>query len=148
MKINWGTGIVIAIIAFMTFILVMVIMMSTNDKYNHDLVTPDYYQKELAYQDEIDAEKNANNLSSRVIAKHTSKGVLLQFPEELKNKKITGTVFLYRPSNKKLDFSLPLVLSNAQMLIPENRLLDGRWNIIVSWKQNDKHYLFKDKIFF
>ncbi len=148
MKINWGTGIVIAIITFMTFILVMVFMMSTNKKFDHDLVTPDYYQKELAYQEEIDAEKNANALTTRITAKHTPKGILLTFPEEMYNTKVKGTVFLYRPSNKKLDFNLPLVLSNAQMLIPENRLLDGRWNITVSWELNGKKYLFKDKIFY
>ncbi len=148
MKINWGTGIVIAIVAFMSFILVMVIMMSTNKKFNHDLVTPNYYQKELAYQEEIDAEKNANAMTSRIKAEHTPEGIVLTFPEEMHNTNIEGNVFLYRPSNKKLDFSLPLVLSNAQMLIPENRLLDGRWNITVSWKQNGKKYMFKDQIFY
>ena len=39
MKFNWGTGIVIAIMAFMGFILYFVITMSTNNSYSHDLVT-------------------------------------------------------------------------------------------------------------
>ncbi len=148
MKINWGTGIVIAFAIFISFILFMVITMSTDKKYNHDLVTPDYYQKELAYQDEINAEENANKLSSKVKVEKTSQGILLTFPEELKDKNLKGTVSLYRPSNKKLDFNLSLNVSNAQMLIPENRLLEGRWDIIINWEDEGKKYMFKDKIFY
>lgn len=148
MKINWGTGIVIAFAVFISFILFMVITMSTDKKYNHDLVTPDYYQKELAYQDEIDAEENANKLSSKVKVQKIPQGILLLFPEELKEKNCTGKVSLYRPSNKKLDFYLPLKISNAQMLIPENRLLAGRWDIIINWTCEEQKYMFKDKIFY
>ena len=35
--------------------------MSTNKKYSHDLVTEDYYAKEMAYQNEIDAESNTHS---------------------------------------------------------------------------------------
>ena len=50
MKINWGTGIVLAFIGFIGFILYFVIRMSTDDSANHDLVTEEYYKKELSYQ--------------------------------------------------------------------------------------------------
>ncbi|MCK5400025.1 MAG: FixH family protein, partial [Flavobacteriaceae bacterium] len=50
MKMNWGTGIVIAFIGFIAFIMFFVITMSTNKKYEHDLVTEDYYKEELEYQ--------------------------------------------------------------------------------------------------
>lgn len=45
MKINWGTGIVLAFIGFITFILYFVFRMSTDDSANHDLVTEEYYKK-------------------------------------------------------------------------------------------------------
>ena len=47
MKFNWGTGIVLAFIGFISFIMYFVINMNTNDKYDHDLVTEDYYKQEL-----------------------------------------------------------------------------------------------------
>ena len=62
MKINWGTGIVIAFIAFISFIMYFVINMNINKKYDHDLVTEDYYKKELEFQNDIDKETNAKNL--------------------------------------------------------------------------------------
>ena len=66
MKFNWGTGIVITIIAFIAFIMYFVITMSTDNAYSHDLVTDKYYQEELNYQEEINAEKNAKKLSENI----------------------------------------------------------------------------------
>ena len=107
MKLNWGTGIVIAFIAFIGFIMYFVINMNTNDKYDHDLVTEDYYAQELIYQQEIDAEKNLQLLSQEIKGRKTNEGWLLEFPQEIESEKIEGTVFLYRPSNEHLDFDFP-----------------------------------------
>ena len=71
MKINWGTGIVIGMTLFIGFIMYMVITMMTDKNYDHDLVTEAYYAKDLAYQQEIDAEKNANALSSKITFEKT-----------------------------------------------------------------------------
>jgi nitrogen fixation protein FixH len=148
MKINWGTGIVIAIALFMSFILFLVIKMSTDKNYNHDLVIEKYYQKELAYQDEIDAEENLKLLSEQIKGKKVEEGWLITFPPEMENSNITGTVFLYRPSNKQLDFDFPIELSGLNLLIPDKRLLDGRWNIIIDWEYRGKSYLYKDSIMY
>ena len=146
MRINWGTGIVLAFIGFIGFILFFVLKMSMDDRANHDLVTEEYYKAELGYQKEIDAETNANNLSSKVEVTKTQGGLLVQFPENLYAEKIKGTVSLYRPSNKHLDFDLPISLSNSHLLIPDKRLLDGRWDIKISWEYLDKPYMFKKSI--
>ena len=148
MKINWGTGIVIAIVLFMSFILFLVIKMSTDKNFDHDLVVEKYYQKELAYQEEIDAEENLKLLSEQITGKKVEGGWLLTFPPEMENSNITGTVFLYRPSNKQLDFDFPIELSKLNLLIPEKRLLDGRWNIIIDWEYQGKSYLYKDSIMY
>ena len=46
MKINWGTGIVIAFALFMSFILYFVFKVQSDSKYDNELVTEDYYKKE------------------------------------------------------------------------------------------------------
>lgn len=146
MKINWGTAIVLSFIAFISFILFFVIRMSMDNRANHDLVTEDYYRAELSYQKEIDAENNTNENSVNLKITKTPKGLLVQFPEYLDFKKIKGTVSLYRPSSKHLDFDLDLNLSNAHLLIPDKRLLDGRWDIKVAWEYDKEIYLQKEKI--
>lgn len=55
-KWNWGTGILIGIIAFMAFIIGLVYF---SVQQNFDLVERDYYPKALEYQQQIDKEENA-----------------------------------------------------------------------------------------
>ena len=145
-KINWGTGIVLAFIGFISFIMYFIISMNTNKDYQHDLVTEDYYKAELEYQNDINKEENAKNLEKNINWKKTNEGIIIEFPENLDIKNITGKVFLYRPSNKQLDFEIKISLSNHNLLIPDKRLLDGRWNIKVYWQYKKTEYLFKKEI--
>ena len=144
MKRNWGTSIVIAFVAFIGFILFFVVRMSTEDRANHDLVTEDYYKAELAYQKEIDAEENARDANNQLTITKTTEGLLIVFPKRLHSEHLKGNVALYRPSNKHLDFDLPLSLSNSHLLIPDKRLLDGRWDIKVSWEYQGEKFLHKE----
>ena len=57
-------------------------------------------------------------------------------------------MFLYRPSNKQFDFETEISLSEPFLLIPDNRLVDGRWNIKIDWQYNGKYYLFKESIMY
>jgi len=148
MKFNWGIGIVLAFIAFISFIMYFIISMNTNDKYAHDLVTEDYYAQELEYQNDINKEVNAKDLAENISWKKTEEGVMIIFPKALKAENISGKVFLYRPSNKQLDFETQISLSNHNLLIPDKRLLGGRWNIKVDWQYNGKAYLFKKEIIY
>ncbi len=145
MKINWGTGIVIAIVSFIGFILFLITLMMSDENLDHELVTEDYYKKELVYQEEIDAEKNAQLLSENIKISKTDEGLLIVFPQNFDYSKIVGNVSLYRPSNKNLDFEIPLDLSSHQLLIPKNNLVEGRWNVYVNWVYEGITYLYKDK---
>ena len=148
MKLNWGTGIVIAFIGFISFIMYFVINMNTDKKLDHDLVTEDYYKQELKYQNDIDKEKNAKTLSANLKWEKTERGMLISFPENLEPSNISGKVFLYRPSNKQLDFETTISLSNHNLLIPDKRLLDGRWNIKIDWNYKGNNYLYKEEILY
>ncbi|WP_027138694.1 FixH family protein [Gaetbulibacter saemankumensis] len=146
MKINWGTGIVLAFIGFISFIMYFIITMNVDSKYNHDLVTEDYYGEELHFQQDIDKLKNAQNLSENVSYEKTDEGLLIAFPQNIDITKVTGHVFLYRPSNKQLDFDTKISLSKPYLLIPDKRLVDGRWNIKIDWQYNNEAYLYKETI--
>ncbi|MCE2613971.1 FixH family protein [Flavobacteriaceae bacterium D16] len=146
MKISWGTGIVLAFVAFIIFILYFVVLASTKNQANHDLVTREYYKEELAYQQEIDAQQNALPYAKATTFKKTGEGLLISFPDDFKFDNTQGKVSLYRPSNKHLDFDLPVSLSNKHLLIPDKQLLDGRWDIRIYWSDNDQNYLIKESI--
>ncbi|GAA4239112.1 FixH family protein [Postechiella marina] len=146
MKFNWGTGIVLAFIGFISFIMYFIITMNSGNKYDHDLVSEDYYADELQYQNDINKLENTKTLTTNVRYERTDAGLLITFPERFDYKQITGNMFLYRPSNKQLDFETAISLSNSNLLIPDNRLVDGRWNIKIDWEYHGKSYLFKESI--
>ena len=146
MKFNWGTGIVLAFIGFIFFVMYFVIRMNTEDRADHELVTQEYYKRELAYQNEIDAEKNALVSNAKLQISKTNEGIQIGFPEQFEPQKISGKVSLYRPSNRHLDVNFPISLSNTHLLIPDNRLLDGRWDITIEWSYKGKVFLHKEKL--
>lgn len=143
MKINWGTAIVLVFIGFISFIMYFVVHMNTNKKYEHDLVTEEYYKKELAFQEEIDAEKNSRALLNDVSMKKTPQGLSIQFPQEKEFQKISGVISLYRPSNKQLDFTIPITLQQNSMIIPDENMIEGKWKITIDWEYENTRYLFK-----
>lgn len=143
MKINWGTGIVLAFIGFISFILFFVFQMMTDDKANHSLVSEDYYVQELAYQDEIDAEQLAEDLEHPIKVELITEGVLIVFPKNQQADAISGFIKLYRPSNMDLDTSIPIEIKQSEVIISRDQLESGRWNISVNWNYNNKQYLYK-----
>ena len=149
MKINWGTGLVIVMVAFISFIMYFVVTMMSSSDYDHDLVVEDYYKEELHYQQDIDAEENALAMEENLTLEKEGTKMILTFPENMDLTMIEGNVNFYRPSNKKLDFNIPFSAINGQQLeVPEAQLVPGRWNVKVTWKNNGKEFLFKKEILY
>lgn len=148
MKINWGTGIVIAFGLFMTFILFFVFKVQTNSKYDNELVVEDYYQQELKVQGNIEKTQNANALEEKVTISKSEEGITVQFPTKFDFQNIKGKVSLYRPSNQKLDFEIPISLSTSHLLIPKSNLVGGLWDITIEWEYNDVNYLNKESVYY
>ncbi|MCB0472212.1 MAG: FixH family protein [Flavobacteriaceae bacterium] len=147
-KIHWGTAMVIAMIAFMVFILQFVYRTLAVDKYNHQMVSEDYYKDELYYQKELDKLNNASRLPQNVIVEKVDGGLLIQFPADMEASKISGTASFQRPSDQKLDFTKDIVLTNKNMLVQNERLIRGKWNIRVDWKYEGVEYLLKESVFY
>ena len=141
MKINWGTGIVIAFASFMSFILFFVFKVQSNSKYDNELVVEKYYQKEITFEKEISKIQNAKNLKQDVLIYMEASALKITFPSDFNYLKINGKVSLYRPSSQKLDFEIPISLSSSYLLIPKSNLADGRWDISVDWSYDGIEYL-------
>ena len=147
MKINWGTSIVIAFAFFMTFILYFVFQVQSNSKYDNELVVEEYYKHDAHFGEEMIRIQNANNLVQKPIITVSKLGITIVFPNDFEPKNIKGKVSLYRPSNKKLDFEIPISLSNPTLLIPVSNLVGGRWDINMEWQYSGKQYLTKEIIY-
>lgn len=146
MKFNWGTGIVLAFVAFISFIMYFVVVANSDPRADHDLVTEEYYRKELEYQQDLDASRNLELFGGGVEVQRIPEGLGIRFPEGMDPRGIDGKMSLYRPSNKQLDFEMPIQNSDTLQLIPASRLLDGRWNIRLNWTYGGKSFLYRSRI--
>lgn len=147
MKINWGTAIVIAFGLFMSFILYFVFEVQSNSKYDNDLVVEEYYKHDTKFQEEMQRIQNAHDLTVKPTISYLASGVSIAFPATFDSSKIKGNVLMYRPSNKKFDFKTPLQLSSTTLLIPQRKLIKGRWDVSMEWQYEGKAYLSKQVIY-
>ena len=147
MKINWGTSIVIAFVLFASFISYFIIKVETDSKYDNDLVVEEYYKHDAKFGEEMVRVQNAQDLKSKPLITSTLGEITIVFPNLYSPKNIKGKVSLYRPSNKKLDFEIPISLSNSSLLIPKTNLVGGRWDINMEWQYEGKSYLTKETVY-
>jgi hypothetical protein len=144
MKISWGTGIVIVIIIFMAITIATVIFMMNQDV---DLVSDDYYEKGIKYQQQIDIENRSQRLKENVKMEWTGNMFEISFPEEYSNRSITGEIFFYRPSDAKKDFKLPLSLTDRNQFIPVQGLEKGLWRVQLNWNLDNKENYYSETSF-
>ena len=137
---NWGRGITIAMIAFMSFILYMVFTLMSK---NTDLQSEDYYQKELNFENEISALKNTNKLKEKVKVTLNDTYVIVQFPnlEELDSIKVE----LYRPNNDK-DDQVFSVQESKVVMIPKSKLKKGVYEMNIQYQVKRELYMQKESI--
>ncbi len=144
MKFNWGTGIVIASLLFMSFIVTLVIK-----TYQHkvDLVSEDYYNQELNFQEKINKINNIKSQADKVTWQIEEKEIVLQFPIT-KGFIPSGVIEFFRPSDSSKDLKIPIFIDkeNKQHLRKE-LLVRGLYRIKIEWKTNNVEYYMEEDLF-
>ena len=139
---NWGKGILAVCIIFVIGVGVMVYI-SVNK--NIDLVTKNYYEEEIKYQQQIDKINNTNSLKEKLSVETTENALLISFPKQ--NGDLKGEISLYRPSDAKKDFKIPVQLNeNSKQFIATDNMQKGLWKIQIDWNMNGKDYYSEEKV--
>lgn len=134
---NWGNKIAILYIGFMLMIGTLVYK---STQQNTDLVSNDYYNKEIAYQKIIDAHNNTYQLKSACTLLHLNQKVQITFPEEFQNQLITGHVELYNAANAKNDTSFNFTSSQAMFEFDLKGIHKGNYTAKINYDCNRKNY--------
>lgn len=137
MKINWGAGIAILYAGFVAMILLLV-GMSASQKI--DLVTDQYYEEELRFQDKINKTNQAKALAEPLVWKVTEAGIDIHFPKEFAGENLTGNIKLYCPSDDRKDRSFVINPKKGVQLIPASNLASGRYYLQIDWKNGNRAF--------
>jgi hypothetical protein len=145
MRINWGYKIAAAYLLFVAGIMFLVFKAG---KQHFDLVTKNYYEEELKYQDVIDKKQNVAALSALPEIKYTKTSIAVFFPKDFENKIITGEAYLYCPSDARKDLRKHFDLKKLdfQWILPDS--FRGMYELKLSWISGEKSYYHGKKIFF
>lgn len=137
---TWGHGIVVALGAFMVFILSMIFIFSRGWQ-NAELVSDDYYRDELVYQQVIDAKNLAEALPQKPKYEQNSSGIKIIFPADVAANSSAVRFDLFRTEDKRLDIKKDVALSSDHaFLIPAKVLAPGNYTLKLHWHKNGKDY--------
>lgn len=140
---NWGNRLLIAFIAFGTMIGILVYKSVTMQ---YDLVSEDYYQQELKYQDKIDGVQNANMVSDVNILQDNN-ALTITLPSELKGTAITGEAWFYCVTDAHKDRRFMLqVNQNGEYIINKQQLVKGNMQLKLTWQADNKNYYTEKQI--
>ena len=138
---DWGKGILLTIIGFVALIMTLVVISVRMD--GIELVTENYYQAEINYQDRIDQESLALRLDRTVITYHSmDKNLLLDLPSGT-----NGKLQLFRPSDATLDREITVMALDSNLTsVSLKDLKSGYWKVQLSWIEAGKNYYEEKKI--
>ncbi len=140
---SWGYKILFVYLAFVAGIVLLVIKASAE---NQDLVTTDYYEQELKYQDKIDESTRANALSTSVDCAINKDQLSIQFPPELNGVVVKATILLYCVADKTKDVQNNFTTENGVIhfsIPPANK---GLHELKITWLANSVSYYYQHKI--
>jgi hypothetical protein len=129
---SWGTKIAVLYVGFVALIILMVVF-AMNE--NVDLVSADYYAQELNHQSKIDRIERTQKLKESVTWRVMDGSVQISYPEEFKDKQLSGSIHFFRPSDASLDTSIRINAdSSGLQTIATDRLKKGVYTIQINWE--------------
>ena len=140
MKFNWGTKIAILYIGFVVATLALVFWAMTQ---RVDLVTDNYYDKELKYQEQIERIQRTKNLNKKTSIEYQGREIIINFPA-IPDKNISSDkniILFYNPSNPARDLKILISTDSlGTQKIPTEKISKGFWKIKLNWVSFGKEY--------
>ncbi|MGF1925852.1 MAG: FixH family protein [Bacteroidia bacterium] len=139
---NWGTKIVLGMIAFMLFIVGMVVYMFSVHG-NDALIDNDYYEKGVNYDKEYKAAQNVFIDQAIPEITVTDNQIIIKLTDSA-----SYDIRMMRPTTVKDDHNLKgnTLGDNNLILIDRKNMPLGVWLLELKWVANKKEYSFKKSI--
>lgn len=142
---NWGhkIGIVIGL-----FVLGMLGMVWLASRQSNEMIDDNYYEKELAYQEIIDAQQNLADLTDQNLVEQNIHEVIITLPYGAFEKLEKGHIELMRTDDEKKDIRQTIVPNGSnRRTISKSDLTKGMYKARIRWT-NDGHEYYKEESVF
>ena len=137
-RINWGTGVVIGIIVFVVVSITMTIIFMTQDV---SLVSDNYYEKTLTYQNQIDEADRSKEIDKEIRLEYSGNQLKIVLPDSIAKDMNNGEVYFYRPSDSNMDFKIPLQADkNNELVLDASKIDKGYWKVQMKWLMKEERY--------
>ncbi len=145
MKLNWGASMAIV---YSIFAIIMVIFAVKASQIKYDLVTENYYDEAVKYQDRIDENANAQNASSKLSFNYNTNSKSLLVNVTGSEKELSGKLSFYKPDKASNDFAINFQTdASGIQSIPLQNLSHGYWRVTANYVVNGKNCLEQKRIF-
>lgn len=139
---NWGKGILIVII---TFISAMLGMVFYSFQQTNELVEKNYYEKELKYQQKIDASSRLNKIEKNSLIE-LNKSITIKLPAGTFENYESGKIECIRYDNSISDRTFLSKPNSDGIIVLENNWERGNYLIRISWINNSISYYREENI--
>ena len=127
-------------IVFSLFVTGIVVLVIKSSRQSQELVTTGYYEKELVYQETIDAKKNSASLAEPVSVSYKNRSIQIKFPSEMRGSEIAASVHLYSPSDEKQDRKIVVTTSDATVNLDASDVKPGKYYVKISWQKGERTF--------
>ncbi len=137
MKLNWGTGIFLFLVLFVGASAVFIVFASRQQV---NLVHKDYYEKGVDYSEQMKVNTRSKPFSRSFTVSSTSEEFVVAVADELATKIDSGSMYLYRPSDKTKDIIMPVSAGLKNIQFPKEQLISGRYILKFTWYTDGLRY--------
>ncbi len=111
------------------------------------MVSENYYEQELKFQDQIDAVARAQKSGAVITCDSVKSAVLITLPAAQLAQKLSGAIEFYRPSSPELDREVQFTPgADGTQTLDVSKLAAGLWQVRVKWNAGGQDYFLEKKI--
>jgi hypothetical protein len=140
----WPYGIIGFFILLFCGIATVVVIAATHQE---TMVSDNYYEQELKFQDRIDSAARAQKCGAHVRLDSPAAKLFVAVPAAQLAQNFSGTIQFYRPSSPKLDCEFPLAPgADGSQSLDVSKLKSGLWQVRVNWTAGGQGYFLEQKL--
>jgi nitrogen fixation protein FixH len=111
------------------------------------MVSENYYEQELKFQDQIDSAVRAQKSGAHIDVDAGAGKLVVAVPATQLADKFSGAIQFYRPSSPDLDRELSFApQANGSQTVDVSKFATGLWQIRVKWTAAGQSYYLEQKI--